>query len=69
MFGAAIVFISVVWYLTDLPKEGPLNAGDGIGVLAAIYAGRFCASLGFLAGLLCAVYLWARWSLFQDKPE
>jgi hypothetical protein len=67
--GAAIVFISVLWYLDGLPRDGPLNAGDAMGAAAAVGAALFCAPLGYIAGLLCALYLWERWRLFQGKPE
>ena len=69
LFGATIVFASVTWYLTDLPAEGPLNAGDAMGAAAAVGAGLFCAPLGFFAGFFCALYLWERWSLFQGKTQ
>jgi hypothetical protein len=67
--GAAIVFVSITWYLTDLPKDQPLNAGDAMGAAAAVGVGLFCAPLGWFAGLLGALYLWERWRLFQNKPE
>jgi len=58
VLGATIVFISVLWCLDGLPRDEPLNAGDAMGAAAAAGAGLFCAPLGFIAGFLCARYLW-----------
>ena len=67
--GAMIVFVGVLWCLSDLPGDEPLNAGDAMGAAAAAGIAFFCSPLGFFAGLGCALYLLKRWSLFQTKPE
>ena len=67
--GAIVVFAGVLWCLSDLPGDEPLNAGDAMGAAAAAGIAFFCSPLGFFAGLGCALYLIKRWSLFQTKPE